>query len=170
MDDHTPENYFGKAGPNVTVISQPIGGITPETIARIAEFLALTQTLDPTGPADVEDARRQMIALAHSLKRELDDGRAALIREQIAELQRREALMLIAIEKAAPRFLRVNQLALHLAMELTPGLWRAVTRSTLPDQNLYQAVDAVRDTLGMEPIPGPDQFAAAPRFARPQQP
>jgi hypothetical protein len=146
---------------------------TPETVARIAEFLALCNSLDGTSPADVEETHRQIGALAYALQRELDPGRVALIHEQIADLQRRAEAMLAAISKAAPDYRRVNQLGLHLAMELPAGLWRAVRHGghAANVTEVWAAVDAVREAVGAEGhIMGEEAFWAAPGIGKAQPP
>ena len=143
----------------------------PDTIARIAELLSLTQSMDGTAPADVDQVRQRIIASASALQREPHPGGMAEIREHIADLQRQEGAMLAAIAKAAPDFRRANQLALHLAMELPAGLWRAVAKGASAGNvaGIWGAVDAVRDTVGADgQLTGEDVFWAQPGLGQHQ--
>jgi hypothetical protein len=144
--------HLGATACNMMVVGQVLYRPSPDTIARIAEFLSLISTLSDVTPRDIENVRQQIRG----------------VHMQLSALEAQEREMVAAREAAAPAYRRVNELALCLAMELPPGMYRAVTRSTQPGGNAYSAVDVVRDALGMEAIPATDPFWAAPGIGRQQ--
>lgn len=171
--NNAPKDYippFGSvpSGPNLTDPS-PTQSPTPEIVARIAEFLSLAVGNGAPDPA-------AMLRVAQDLDR--CRAQAEQLARQIAMLEMEQRLMQEAAARAEPVLLRLNQLALHLAMELPLGLWRAVCAPFRhpkggPDiiERLYGSIDAARGALGTEgQITGGDKFWASPGIGRPPEP
>jgi hypothetical protein len=132
----------------------------PETLARVAEFLALASSLQEVPPEEIAATQQNIIAHRQEIAR---------LSAELAILEDRARRMQDAVRDEAVHYRRANELAYHLAAELPIHLWRAIARggSGKVISDVWGALDVIRSEMGTpgEFLPD-DQFLAKPGIKR----
>jgi sugar phosphate isomerase/epimerase len=137
-----------------------------ETVARAAEFLALASTLNAPDAAQLAQVTQQLAALRREIAR---------LNGELAVLEAHDRELRETARAATPEFRRVNELALHLAMELPAAVWRAVQQSMRPPNQARQAWEEaaalLHEAYGAEgKLTGADLYWSWPGVNRPPGP
>ena len=132
----------------------------PETVARVAEFLALATSLNAPDPTQRARVTQDLAAVRREIGR---------LNAELAILEAHDRELREAAAAAVPAFRRANALTLQLAIELPASLWHTVVQSMrcAPGQPLLlsqlweEALAEMRRSYGSEGrIPGSDCFWA----------
>lgn len=138
---------------------------SPETVARIAEFLALTAHLDASVHVELGKLHERAARNRDAMIRVPAGPALEWFQREQAECERIEATLMANLRVTRAEFMRANQLGFHLAMELPISLWRALIHGAnrADVAGRYAAVDVIRDALGSDgQFTGADYFWAAP--------